>query len=237
MLKALVTHVEPLIQPIWFLFALFLAAVIFAIISFVSKKCFKDNEWLRFIVILCFSQIGIWLYFHKINAAYIGTVCSVLSIYYFGYLTSKTDINKFCSVISFMLSFILLIVINIFTDKSIGLESNFYYNIGFLFLTTTLGTTVIFTLSKYIAKYSSLITKFLSIIGENTMPILILHFSCFKLINILIILIYGYSIDKLYLRYIHTDIFWTLVYLISGVCIPVVLNIWYKRIKSELIKI
>ena len=173
---ALFCHVEPIIQPAWFLLALFFVSTIFALMLFLTSKLEKNSNWLLLVSVLCFSQLGYWFYLHDINTAYIGTICSVIFIYYLGYLASKINILNICSKFSLFFSFALLIIINSFTHSCLDLTINYYYNPAFLILVTILGVILIISVAEKIRTFNSRIAQIFSYIGTNTIPILMLHF-------------------------------------------------------------
>ena len=96
-----------------------------------------------------------------------------------------------------------------------------------------LGTSVFATWSIYSLCARIKGTKVLKYIGEHTMIIFTLHFLSFKLVSLLIILIYDLPIERLaefytIEEYSHT--LWCYAYAIVGIIVPLLLNESFQRL-------
>ncbi len=232
-IKALLLHVEPLIQPIWFLYVLFFVSVIFALVSTFVSKIMHNTELTRLIIVLLFLLLGYHCYEYQFNIAYIGTIFSSISAYYVGFLFAKYVKIEDIDFYIFLFSFVLLIGFDIYLLKSISIANNFYYNPLLLLLLLLLGFVFITYIAKTIEKIKPLSVLF-SYIGQNTIVILLFHLCAFKFVNIIKIQMLHLSPELLYQRYIGNDIFSTIIYVIAGVSLPLLANVVYIEAKSIL---
>ncbi len=102
--------------------------------------------------------------------------------------------------------------------------------------TAILGSITVYLLSVQIAKCNSIGKSALVFIGNNTMPILVWHFLCFKLVSLLIIYIYQLPVQRLaefpvIADYAHHG--WWLVYMVIGVIIPLGIGYMFSILKGH----
>lgn len=72
----------------------------------------------------------------------------------------------------------------------------------------------------------------LAYIGDKSLSIMILHLVAFKLISYIIIQVEGLSINKLSLLVIRdVKLYWTLLYILIGVALPLLLDKGYNYLK------
>ena len=227
------THIEPLVQPIWFLLVLFNVSFIFGCISFCTSKIKNNSELVRIIIILLFLLLGYVLYLRHINVFYIGTTFSAITAYYVGYLLSKYTKIYDITFWVFILSFLILILINMELSQVISLAKNSYHNPGLLILLSIVGFIFIIFIAKLIENIKFLSNLF-CYIGQNTMIILIFHFSAFKVVNAIKFLIGVIPLNQIYQRYIGEDCFSIIVNLCCGVAIPILINVLYQKLRGKL---
>lgn len=98
------------------------------------------------------------------------------------------------------------------------------------------GTLVIFNISHWLEKYPKMkIVSILTYTGGYTFNVLTWHFISFKVVSLLLIVIYVLSIDQLecfptIVEYALDG--WWLVYTVAGVGIPIVWTYYFHRLKS-----
>ena len=192
-----ISHIEDLFRTGWFLFVLFFIAILFAMISYLLKKICLNSELYRLIVVLLLLQLGFYMSFHTWSKfLQIGTICSALVSFYIGYLFSKIqNIKNFFNFKNFLFAFIIFLAFDILLKKIILIGANQYYNSGLLILLFIISFLFEVSIASFIK--SMKIEKLISYIGQNTMPILCLHFTAFKFVSYIYILLSGVSIINL----------------------------------------
>lgn len=101
-----------------------------------------------------------------------------------------------------------------------------------------IGTLTVLSISHKLSSYKKM-KELLVYIGDNTLPILTWHFLSFKIVTLLIIIIYGLPIQRLaefpvIEEYAHAG--WWAAYFIVGVVSPLLLLIFGKHLKSVIAK-
>lgn len=217
----------------WFLPILFFISIIYATIEFLIRNCKeKTKEYIQIalsIILLCIGQLLI-----KKNINFFGI--QILTCYIFfdlgrKYNKYKIQSNNIINFLKFITSFVILIILNKY--GSVELAENEYTNIAYYLIVSILGWYFIYELSYFISK-NKIMTKTLQYIGKNTMPILILHFIAFKLINILGVLILNQDktlIAKFPIAF-KNNYSW-IIYTISGIILPLFVNKLSNYIKKE----
>lgn len=100
------------------------------------------------------------------------------------------------------------------------------------FICAMAGTWLFFNISTALA--NSQWKKFMLFVGNNTMPILTWHFLCFKLVSLLIINIYGLSVERLAeFPIIEEYSSWWTMYFIMGVSVPLIGILCYKKFEFK----
>lgn len=223
------TTLEPLVDPSWFLYVLFCALVLYAVINFLCKKI-KYNYKLNLILfLLSFLLLGYHLGSIKYKFLYIGTISSTLTALFIGTLFQKINIKAIFNKYYFILTSIILIIFTIILPCNINISVSQYYNPALYILLSIVGFIFVMSFASLIK--SQLMAKICSYIGQNTIPILLLHYVSFKLITYTQIIFYQESINNLaVLGTFHSDGLWWLLYLTAGIVLPIIANIVYKRI-------
>lgn len=225
---------EQLLGAFWFIRALFFAALMVATMHFIFSKWKFTNRYIIFFVLLISSYIAIHC---DINLPWVGSLGLILfsaMFYVFGYCYRKLENNKLYSRLSLFLSTCITFAGLTYFDKVTGVlgikdEYVFPYT-----LVSIAGIIMVLNISKLIEKRNN-IRKFFYYTGNNTMIILALHFTCFKLISLVKIAIYGWPIERLaeFPAIIENNTVWWVAYTIAGVCIPLLIQKTYNSIKSK----
>ena len=225
------TTIEPLIAPSWFLYVLFFALVFFAMINFVCKKFeYNFNLNMTILILLCLV-LGYYFGCSKFKLLYIGTICSLLSVLYIGTLFEKLTIDNVFNKYYFIFSITLLMIFTFVYKNTILININQYYNPALLILLSIISFTFVMSFASIIK--TPIMVKSLSYLGQNTIPILMLHCISFKLITYIQILMYKEPIENLAaFKTFHTDGIWWLLYMIVGIIIPLIINAVYQKSKT-----
>lgn len=115
-------------------------------------------------------------------------------------------------------------------------ELSNWYDVPYIFIVGVLGTIACIIVSRLIAKVDSMWVKnSLFYIGENTLVILALHLSAFKIINL--IKVNYYNLNTPYGAYpiilddpSDNNTVWWMLYILVGVLLPVALKYSYDTI-------
>ena len=106
-------------------------------------------------------------------------------------------------------------------------KGNFELMLPYIF-TALIGTLMILGISSLLASYDNWLKRFLVFVGDNTLDILTWHFLSFKLVSLLLILIYGLPIARLAEFPVIEDFAyqgWWVLYLVVGVAIALGIKI------------
>jgi fucose 4-O-acetylase-like acetyltransferase len=115
--------------------------------------------------------------------------------------------------------------------NKVDLAYNSYSYLSLFIFSSLCGTYSIIYVCKSI-KYKWRIIEY---IGKNTLIIMALHFLAFKLISLIIILVYGLSMDKINdyptIKEYH---YWWILYSFVGISIPLLLGYSFRKLKIVL---
>ncbi len=218
---------ELLLGGYWFLTALFHGSIIF----FILRLIFQPQ--ISFLLVLLITPLSYAFFYDTAKGP---TFClDMLSVLFIstGDVLCKRKIlnylsnNKWVLIICcFFIVFIgsLLTPASLLTIKDANLILP-YYSFA------VCGTIMIFYVSKSIPSSMGRLKNLLLIAGNNSLTILTWHFLCFKLVNLIIIYIYNLPIDNLaqfprIAEYASKG--WWLLYVICGVCIPLIF-VWFNN--------
>jgi len=234
---------EVMVIPIWFLRALFWISICFCIGSFLLNKIVKNDRFfepMRVLIVLLCLGAGFYCYKTGFNFYLIGTMLSCATPFYIGVLYRKYAANLSLSIYTLIISFLILVICNVFNPNHFELVHNNYNNPFWLIITSIFGFIFIISISEFM-KRSEFLTKLFNYIGQNTVIILCLHILSFKLVNVVQILFFGYTpAEKILSSYLiynpHNDL-WCLAYLLAGIFVPCLVKEIYLRIKNALFKV
>lgn len=218
---------EQLLGGFWFLKQLLLASVI----GFFFIKLFRNSKWkVFFLVIVTFliKWMGVSIPFWHIGWL------TFLSATFFvaGYDFSKTEEkNSYSSII---MSCLVVLACSLYYDAEMS-----HYTLSSMLpciFSAVFGCIGVFYFSKILSSMENVLTKFLTFIGNHTMPILIWHFLCFKLVSLVIILVYSLPVEQLAefpVIETHATRYWWLAYVFIGSTLPLLLD----SIKEKFVRV
>ncbi|GKU27265.1 O-acetyltransferase [Clostridium folliculivorans] len=220
---------ELLLAPFWFVTSLFIVNMLFCLISYCNRN-FSFKESIRCITILVFFILGIYLTKMHINiksSRYGSEIFNVsfvaLLFFYIGFTYKKIEPKVPMNILTSITAFGILYhnsKLNYFID----MRTNSYPSISMFIVNALLGIYVMIYLSKEINRINF---KFnlISYIGKNTLIILALHLTCFKLVGMLQIILYKLPFDNLnkfgVVAFIDN---WWIAYTLVGVFIPLAIQ-------------
>ena len=254
-------HAQPMTFaiPTWFIFALFLAYIVFCLVRCLISFIIK-NELIRdialFVVFICAGILSV----HYINLnnppeiqiVYLRSVIMIpfiqLGHIYKKYLEGKDNINN----IVYFSVLLLIQVVVILKAKEPALKFGLYgikdmVNSGVPFYITGITGTAFWLRISRILSSNTKESKLVSYIGQNTKSIMMFHLFGFFLLNCLITVISkAVDISRIFYNYnndrFHSDLYYTaaenpratLFYLIFGIGFSLIMAMIINRTKGYL---
>ena len=227
---------EQVAGAFWFISALFKLSIMYVVFDFILCRFHqtKYKDIIQLILSVLFLGLGYYCQLSNRTFLHFDVSLSCYILFYLGHiLKKKKEIVQFDSkvvnLIIYTISFIILMILQNF--GSIGLSGNFYSDPLYLIIVSVAGWEFLYSLSFFIKK-TKILKNLLVLCSQNSMAIVILHFLAFKIINLLQVFI---KHQPLFLiaafPTLYTYSFWWIIYLFTGLFIPVLLNIIYKKIK------
>lgn len=215
---------ESLLGPVWFLKSLFLGSLFTFIICLINRKR------LQMVIVIGFYMIG-WScgthYWPYVMNREIGVVIAIYS----GYLLK--DWNPVVSIKKFVLISSVLVVAAFYVK--IDVVGCLWGNIGCFPVLTFLGVVFIFNIIRFVQKVMPELFNALSYLGENSIYILILHFTAFHLFSSLLVSLGIGDRNSLsnitVLLGINHD-WWFIPYTVVGVLLPLLYPLLKAKIKQ-----
>ena len=213
------TRCEPLLGGYWFLKSLFWCSFI----GYFFMKFMPKNHGIMLLLL-----ITIFVSYLKINIPFfqIGKTEILAATFFLIGRKTKTsflsfDLNLLNSIV-FVLSSVICVTIGMELWQSTMKTVEWWAVIPYV-ITALIGTAAVFVISKHICQINNSITKLFVYIGNNTLTILTWHFLSFKLISLIIVIIYGLPIARLGEHPTieeYAKLGWFLAYLLTGISIP-----------------
>lgn len=220
----------------WFLPILFWISIIYAVIEYIIRKDSAQKKVLiQLVVSAIFLIIGVYL--SEKNIKFLRLQIFTCYIFFpIGRVVSKLkfDINDKMKMIILIFCLAMLLILNAF--GTIEISQNQYTNIVYFIGVSLLGWYFIYELSYFVSKIKRA-TNVLNYIGKNTMPILILHFVAFKLVNIIGVIVTKKDIVMIsdFPVTFKNGAVW-IVYTFFGIAIPLLVSKIKCNIKFKLSK-
>lgn len=218
----------------WFLKVLFFITVCYALGLYIINKIkfLNDKNKTILILLICFICliIGYMCSISGFNFYRIGTIFSCVFIFYLGILFRKFNFNQ-GNLIIFILSTLVLILVNIHNPKFFYISRNYYNTPLWLIIASVSGYFWSISLAS-VLESSNLLTKIFSYVGRNTIPILCLHLLCFKIVTIIEVIYLSQPIYMIeaYETYYTNHFLLGIAYTLVGVIIPILINFLYKEL-------
>lgn len=229
---------EQLVGPGWFLRALLVLRVLFAVIDYVCKKIARNHIWsVRAVISLAFLLAGGWLNRHDIVLRYdFATVCSVYCLYVFGMVLKKLYadqkwnavlVSRKWNALWLAAGSLVLIVLNRY--GRVAYNTNEYPNVAFFLAGAISGWAVCWALAGLVEK-SAACTKVFCFLGERTLSIMLLHLSGFKLVTLAYVLLTGADRSVMAAFPVASSQLWP-GYLVVGLLFPICLGCIWDRMR------
>ena len=226
---------ELLTPALWFLKVLFILSISFCIGSYIIDKITKKYfELTRGCICFLCLLFGYYLYIQNFNFYQIGTIFSTTILFYLGILYKNFQNKININLLTFLLSFGILILCLDFNKTKFFIANNYYNNPIWLILASISGFFFILYISKVLSN-NLFCSKLLSYIGQHTIIILCMHILFFKIITYLQVLIYN---QPDYMLAAFPTLFnqngWWIAYGIVGIAGPLITLEVYKKLKQNI---
>ena len=182
---------------------------------------------------IIFNLIGFVCSLKHLDLFGLERIFTMYILFHIGLILSQKKFipkNKLLIGLEFVLTFIILLIANHF--GKISLAQNNFENPIFLIVVSVSGWIFLYIISLIISK-NHILYRLFEVIGRNTMPIMILHFLCFKIVNLLAVKLFSYPADMIAsFPVLMTDNLWWVLYMFVGVSIPICFNQLYHFAKN-----
>ena len=232
----------------WFFQILFMISCLYCVISFCIRRVTNNKNkclFVQIVISVMFLILGYVMQIKGFSHLGIDRTMSCYWLFCFGdYLGNfvcegriiGNTLRSILAAVSFLLLLILYIVTNY--EITISLGSNYYLNAMFFVIVSTIGWILIYEIAVLIDNNTSLLSKFLTVLGKNSMSIVIFHFLAFKLVSILICNIYSLPYNCI-ATFPTIDLYsgWWILYTIVGISVPIGLSFVVSKMKKFVIDI
>jgi len=224
------SHIEQLLAPFWFLPILFFCNIIFAIISYLWSRLKKGEEIRFFVIFILFlTACSVGPKNNKVLRLFtIGFL--VLLIYYIGFLVKKYYINLYFNKLIFLSSGLFLWICCNFGRIDVAALS--FVSPPFFILCSLAGIYCVLYLSYKIPEKITLVAN----IGKESIFIMALHFTAFKVVSFIIIILKGFSFEYLAYPIVQRNGFSGAFYCIIGVFLPYIIKRKFNVLRDMLKK-
>ena len=211
--------------------------MISAALHFIVSNIADKNKRNIIIIVMAFIFLLAGFYLSQKNCMLmIGIVCTNLILYEIGYMICvyKKNNEILAGNIWTRIIIVLICIAVVFVSRhygNISYANNEYHNPLILILSACAGWVLILNLAMIIRKNAS-ITKVMSYVGRNTLPILCMHFFAFKFVTLFQIWFYKDSVLELSsFPVFRSGGIWWIVYAAVGIVIPLGINVLYQKCK------
>ena len=216
---------------LWFFQTLFLVLVIYAMAEYFIIHVTKNPgkrvllQTLLSIILLTFGWVCDLC---NISLGGLNRVFSVFILVHMGFLMKQYEIlnsifDKCNSILVLVCSIIILCLG--YKYGTIGIVDNNIGNPLFFLVMSLAGWMMLFSIVKILNKYNILINSILVYIGQKSIPIIALHFLCFKIVNYISVIVYGmenYMVAAF--PVLMTTEMWWVLYVFVGISVPLILR-------------
>lgn len=226
--------------PLWFLGALFIVLVLYATIRFVLKQVCKERTediLVGLFALLCLL-IGYYCFLKEFSFWGLARVFSSFSLIFIGEMLHKYNImqllyGKEKSIIRTVpiiaIVFLVLCIEN--TRGTIVLAYNTIENPVYFLIVSIAGWIGLFGIAILLQKVCFLGNQFIAYISIHSVAILALHTLCFKIINLLGVIVTGQEWYKIAAFPVSmSNGVWWLLYTIVGIAIPLFANKFFWKV-------
>lgn len=230
---------ELMLAPLWFMTALFVVNMLSYGLCFFARKTHFASSWLLGITFLLmllgvystrFQIISLlWSYNFKEG---VNVILVALFFCYLGYVVKNAGKIRFSSLIITLVGVLYLYVAKLVLHLAVDMRVNGYSNVIFWLLACFLGIYSVMYMAQKLSQLPN-VSGLLAYVGRNSLIILFLHIISFKLVGLIQVHLFNYPIDLLAgWRHVDATGWWSILYVIAGVVVPLGLDFCYKYFKK-----
>lgn len=216
---------------LWFLRLMLFASVLFEFERFIFRQYNNQLYILSCINLILFS-IGIFLSKNEVHFANLEGIFTIMLFYnigqWFNIILGRVKHKLNWLILSVVIAIALLLLLYLTSIEHVNIGLNEFNNGATLLISSCLGFVLIYSLANLIASVSKPLTTLVSLIGQNTITILGLHFLAFKLVTLLVIAIYHKPVQYL-ASYPVLDGYWWWAYVLVGIFAPLGIGLLYEK--------
>ncbi len=218
---------EPYLAPLWFIYVMFMAFIIIALLAFAIDKFTKSNikEWHIIMALILSSLCTISLFFTNtldITIPRCNNVLSAAWLIYVGYCIRNILHIDFTNFYIVLLSLLILFGICSFSQH-MALITNSYHDILQITICGFSALYILSFLSKHIEH--TLIGRFIAYIGKNSYHIMVLHLISINLFTALLNIIFHTSYPIYTLGSKASSLMEVILFTIAGISISLIIII------------
>ena len=222
---------EQLLGAYWFMKLLFVGSFIF----FFVVKILRSSLW--GLIILLALTVCLSFFDWNIPYFHIGTrECFAAFFIYVGYLYKFHQLDWHRSPLLWCVAAILVAIGSKYWFTNMH-DYEYWIPIPYTITVTSMILSVFYLSQRIAEKSDNRVTRFLIFTGDHTMEVLTWHFLSLKIVSLLLIFLYGLSINQLsefpVIEQYATQGWW-IVYLIIGVGVPVGGTYLYHTLREKI---
>ncbi len=212
------TTIEPFSGALWFMPVLLVSLIFFNFIYYVTNSMQEYRELKRGLIILIITIVGIYLNQNNLSfGLHYQTVLVVLPYLYIGQLVRKNGLEKLKGSKICALGIVIITLIALYLIPGrVELSQNLLWKFYLFYPLATGMIYVTYVIAMMIHQHTKKMAELFKYIGRKTIPIMGLHFFCFKLFDFFVIHLVTRNYDILPRLTVSYPEFWP-VYTIIGV--------------------
>lgn len=223
---------------LWFFNALFFVLVLYMVIQYILERMLRREmfvEVAQAVIAVCFLVCGYLCYRKGIYAYGMNRVLSYYILVYAGHICRKWDVldgvfRKLHPAVVTLLAAAVLLAL--YHRGSINLAGNAYTNPGYLLVASFAGWTMLFGIGTMAGELKkSRVLDGIQYISIHAVPIIGLHFLCFKAVSLMAVGFYGMKPYMLAaFPVLMTTEWWWIGYVAVGIAVPLVMDWGWRRL-------
>lgn len=234
---------EQLAGAMWFFNTLFFALITYMTVQYILYKMMKKShtEIAQLIIALLFLLTGFFCQRKSFAIHGMDKVLSYYCLLHMGYLFHKHDVfSRIYYRVKpiYVLIMSITVLLLLYHHGIVSLARNIYPNPMYLIVASVAGWTMLYSLGMMLQK-TKIFTSVLQYISIHSVPIVGMHFLCFKIVSLIAVLALGM---KMYMiaafPVLELPGAWWLFYTVVGISIPLLADrVWImvrRRILARL---
>lgn len=215
----------------WFFKVMFLVLIGYTAVEFIVHRITSDNKkqlLIQTLVAIVLLLIGYWCYLTEHSLKGMNRVCSVYILIHLGVLLKQYSVmqrirNRSNNWITLMIS--LLVLVLGYHRGYISIADNSIENPLFFVMMSLAGWFFIYSIAELLVERHFKFNDVITYISIHSVPIIALHFLCFKIVSVVAVIAYGmekYMIAAFPVLMVSGA--WWIAYTLVGLSVPLLLE-------------